>query len=208
MSENNEYALVAPVYERNFGFLLDKSRLEVLRLCKEHGFHTLLDVGCGTGKQGSMAISQDLTFMGVDQSPSMLAQARLNLPKGTYLQDSSATSFADEFLSHNAIVDVALCSLILHEMSYSSRLQVIEQVRRCARNLIIMEYFSPKHAITAPMYFLVNIAEFLAGKRNYTCYRDFMKRGGIEGILSEMNLPVIAQSTSLNTIRIVLTSFS
>jgi len=204
-SDSLEYARIAPLYEALLGRIMRSSRLEVLRLCKAYNLRSLLDIGCGTGEQGAMALSQGIEFIGIDQDLAMLKVARARLPQDTSVQHIVATAFADEILRHKGVVDVALCAFIVHEMDYASRLQLMDEVRLCARHLMLIEYVLPERCLAMPASLVAHIPERLAGKRHYTCFRDVMKRGGVEGFLYETHLPVLTRSTFLGgAVRVVL----
>lgn len=95
-----EYARLAPVYDRRYSAYLQRSHDAVLDLLGATAGGTLLDAGCGTGRLlGEVARhAPALQLHGFDRSPEMLDQARQRLGAGRSLglADSAALPLADE----------------------------------------------------------------------------------------------------------------
>jgi len=204
----DEYIKIAPVYEKLLGKILYKIRCEVVNLCKKYQLNSLLDIGCGTGGQGAMLLKHGLDFTGIDNSEAMLNQARINLPKNAMLYHLPASNFAEIVMADKKNIDVSLTSLIIHELPHELRLQILNEAKKCAKYLILVEYVLPERNLAIPASLLVHIVERLAGKRHYKCYGDFMRRGAIEGYIYEEKLTTIESKTMLGgALRIALTKW-
>ena len=70
----------------------------VVELLDPKGKERILDVGCGTGELASSIQSSGATVVGVDSSPDMIAQAKVNYPDVEFkVQDAAHLSFEDRF---------------------------------------------------------------------------------------------------------------
>ncbi len=89
-----------------------------------------LDVACGTGY-----LTQHLggEVVGLDQSPSMLAEARRRLPDGEFVQgDALSLPFPDGAFER-IFTSYFYCHLVEEE-----RVQFLEEARRVARELVVL----------------------------------------------------------------------
>src|SRR5690349_21554782 len=87
-----EYARLAPRYERRWSFYVDATSRETLARLPVHPTDAVLDVGCGNGAllyQLSAAHPQG-RLAGIDPSPEMLALARQRLPPDIELKQGWA----------------------------------------------------------------------------------------------------------------------
>lgn len=204
----DEYIKIAPLYERYLSKIFRNMRHEVVNLCKKYQLNSMLDIGCGTGGQGAIALNNGLNFIGIDNSEAMLNQARINLPENSTLYHLPATNFSEKIMADKPHIDVVLASLIIHELPHKTRLQVLAEAKKCADYLILVEYVLPERNLAIPACFLVNIPERLAGKRHYRCYKDFIQRGAIEGYIYDAKLTTIESITLLGgALRIALTKW-
>src|SRR5690348_5717433 len=107
-----EYARLAPRYERRWSFYVDTTSRETMARLRVNPTDAVLDVGCGTGAllyQLSVAYPQ-ARLAGIDPSPEMLAVARQRLPPGMELQQgwAEAIPYADD------VFDVVVSCNVLH----------------------------------------------------------------------------------------------
>jgi len=92
--------------------------------------------------------------------------------------------------------DCASISLGLHEMERDERNRAVSEMKRVVKRegaLIFIDFQvpSPKNSIS----YLIRAVEFLAGRHNYRCFRDYLAQGGLDQILKENQL--IPQEKSL-----------
>jgi hypothetical protein len=84
--------------------------------------------------------------------------------------------------------DYVTLMMCLHEMKYEARRRVVEGCLRVSNQVILLDYVSP---FPKTMFGIAqNCIEYFAGKRHYTGFRDWQKRGGIDGFIEQENLRV------------------
>jgi ubiquinone/menaquinone biosynthesis C-methylase UbiE len=73
------------------------------------GTISVLDVGCGTGKQAPLYISRGLRYTGIDPSDQMLKIAKLRNLRGTFINTT-----ADKLPDYSTYFVVNCCSVLYH----------------------------------------------------------------------------------------------
>jgi ubiquinone/menaquinone biosynthesis C-methylase UbiE len=84
--------------------------------------------------------------------------------------------------------DLATLALFLHEVDDATRRAVIRRVLSCAGKLVIADFSAPFPKTVEGRR--LKMQEFIAGRRHYRNFKDWMNRGGIDGFLDSMDLQV------------------
>lgn len=101
--------------------------------------------------------------------------------------------------------DIAVTSLVIHEMPMEIRLPVLAEMQRIARQLIIVDWEARSRTLWRRIG--THFVERLAGREHYRGFRSFTKNGGIPELLEQTNLTVAdEQETGRGTMRLWLCS--
>ena len=191
----DSYRKSAAVYDLVIGSLNVALKRKRRRLAPPIRGMKVLDVGCGTGTDLEMYSQAGCDVHGVDVSPAMLRVARRRLGERADLRLCSATQlpFEEEFF------DLVLSTYTLHEISYEERSSVILEMMRVVKSsgrILLTDY------LPGPFRFpygwivemLTYILERSAGREHYNNSRDFMRRGGLRGLVDHSCLNVEEQT--------------
>jgi ubiquinone/menaquinone biosynthesis C-methylase UbiE len=113
-------------------------RLEVERvvdLCLENGkYHSILDIGTGSGLFAEAFSKRRLDVSGMDANPEMLIAARQFVPGGNFREGTAeALPYPDGFF------DLVFLGLVLHEADESC--EALQEARRVAKKRVcILEW--------------------------------------------------------------------
>lgn len=106
---------------------------------------TLLDVGCGTGALSSL-LSTHFTVSAVDGASRMIDQA-----KRLHTGDPIAFTVGDVLTGlpfPNQHFDVVIASFVLHGLSPTDRLKVLDELSRLAKvEVVILDYSTGRHPL-------------------------------------------------------------
>jgi len=149
----------------------------------------VLDVCCGTGAQAFCYASRGIISWGIDLDPGMIEFAekrrtRLGL-NNTFFQRASATNlpFRDASFDHASI------SMGLHEKEGTFRDGIVSEMRRVVKKdgtLTIVDYRVPYPRDAYGR--AVRLLEQMAGQDHFRCFREFIKDGGLDSLLSRHHL--------------------
>ena len=189
-------------------WILSRPRRRIVQLLKGQ---RVLDVCCGTGNLTVMLAAAGCVAVGVDSSPTMLAQARQK-PGAAQFQhmDAARLPFQHEF-------DAAVISIALHEMPPPAREQVWDGMRRAVRpggRLIALDFAAPtRNSLSARLASrLVEQDErsFLnIYPPHYENFQEFMRGGGLLAWVQTRGQPVAAEYRYLGgTLAVVVTGAS
>jgi len=121
---------------------------------------TVLDVGTGTGGLAGILLEYTSHITGIDFSPEMLNEARINYGHKINFMNLAAHEITQFRTASFDVVSAAFC---LHDMNDEYRLNVLQQMRRVAREkVIIIELPKKINPIT-------RFVEYLEG----SFYKDF-----------------------------------
>jgi len=167
---------------------------------------TILDVGCGTGDQLFYLKDQISQGLGIELSSKMLEFARkrraqeqaghldFKLMNASRLEGQQDSSY-----------DLALTTMVIHEMPVNERLQTLLEMKRVARKLILVDYRIPQSTLLNRMS--IHSIEFLAGWSHYCGFRSFSQQGGMPPLIGQAGLQIEAeQETGNGTIHFWLCS--
>jgi len=156
----------------------------------------VLDVCCGTGDQVFHYTQKGASAIGVDQEPSMIELAEKNRNRRGFNHGTFRVASATELPFPDGCFDCASISLGLHEMERDERYRAVSEMKRVVKKKGVLMFIDfqvplPKNSIA----YLIKAVEFLAGRDNHKCFRDYLAQGGLNGILKEAQL--IPQEESL-----------
>ena len=149
----------------------------------------VLDVCCGTGDQVFHYAQKGAIATGVDQNPNMIELAEKNRKRQGFNHSTFRLASATELPFPDGYFDCASISLALHEMERDERNRAVSEMKRVVKKegvLMFIDYQVPlpKNSIT----YLIRAMEFIAGRDNHKCFRDYLAQGGLNGILKEAQL--------------------
>ncbi len=182
------YVRLARWYDLLLGPVLDPLREAVCDLARDGGSRRVVDLCCGTGRQAAMLADAGCQVVGVDRSPAMIAQARLNRPDLDFrLADAAAAPLP------TGAFDLCVISLALHEMPPASRDGVLTEAKRLigeGGRIIVVDYVMPRDLPERCVHLLMRLPERLAGREHYRNYLDFMRRRALYALLVRHQLLV------------------
>ena len=163
---NRSFRRWAPFYDL-IAMPLSHARGTVVELSEAKEGSKILDVCTGTGAQAFAFSKRGCETIGIDLSERMLKVARRkNKHKNVTLKVADATKIPFE----DGYFDISSISMALHDLPYELRHQVLDEMRRVSRRIVVAEYNIPKNKFSRWFYtHLVSIYE-----SKY--FSDFAKR--------------------------------
>ena len=149
----------------------------------------VLDVCCGTGKQVFEYGRRGIIATGIDNEQGMLKIALRNSSKHKTrnvqfrFADAANLPFPDGYL------DYASISFGLHDKERLIRDRVISEIKRVVKlggALILIDYQVPLPRNVWAAF--ARTIEFLAGGSHYRGFKDYLRNGGLEGIIMNHHL--------------------
>ena len=165
----------------------------------------VLDICCGTGDQVFYYSQKGAMATGVDQNSKMIKISEKNNKKRGlndvtfHLASATELPFSDGYFDHASI------SLGLHEMERDERDKAIAEMKRVVKKGGILMFIDfkvplPNNCIA---YFIKTV-EFVAGRDNYRCFKDYLAQGGLCQILKENKLnPQLETLLKLGNLQII-----
>ena len=165
---------------------------------------SVVDIGCGTGAQLFALGDHIARGLGVDLSQSQIEYARRHAAKFDLTHIEFTVADATRlYRIRESEFDIAVTSLVIHEMPIQIRVPVLQEMRRIARQLIIVDWEARQRTLWRRMS--TDFIERLAGRSHYRGYRSFTENGGIPKLLDQTGLIVTdEQETSKGTMRLWL----
>jgi ubiquinone/menaquinone biosynthesis C-methylase UbiE len=150
---------------------------------------SVLDVCCGTGDQVFHYAQKGAIATGVDEDPSMIELAEKNRKRRGFNHSTFRIASAIELPFPDGYFDGASISLGLHEMERDERNRAVSEMKRVVKKGGVLMFIDfqvplPKNSIA----YLIRTVEFLAGRENHKCFRDYLAQGGLKQILQENQL--------------------
>lgn len=144
----------------------------------------VLDVGCGTGAQLAAYQKAGCRVSGIDLSPSMLSIARRRLGDTAHVQlgDATRVPYPDQSFT------LILATTVLHEMRADVRAATLAEMSRVLRpegRILLIDFEAgPVRPLRGWITKgVITLSEMAAGREHHRNYRDFMRRGGLHGLL-------------------------
>jgi len=197
-----DYRYTASLYDFALRPILKNIRRDVVRIALSLKPERVVDVACGTGEQLRRLRDHRINAIGIDLSEAMLRRCRKANP-GSYcfLQDATAAAF------QSASFDLAIASFALHETGWQAATGMVTETGRILKpggHLLIVDYtdllLTPHHVNCA-----IHIIEFMAGKRHYGSFREFLRMGGLEALTKGGRFrPIESRSRAAQSISVQL----
>jgi ubiquinone/menaquinone biosynthesis C-methylase UbiE len=177
------------------GFLYEKfiapqsERLQTLLTIFAKRGDMALDIGCGVGVLTFKLAGKCSRVVGVDASRKMIAYAeKKRIAIGAGNVEFLCADAANLGTMKTGEFDLATLALFLHEVDGATRRAVIRRTLSLARKLVIADFSAPFPRTVEGRR--LKTQEFIAGKRDYRDFKDWMNRGGIDGFLDSLELQV------------------
>ncbi|MDZ7760266.1 MAG: class I SAM-dependent methyltransferase [Desulfovermiculus sp.] len=175
---NDPYAGIAKFYDPLLQPVMARVRWETALYCLHNNLTSVLDIGCGTGRQCIVLHRHGLQATGVDISPAMLEVARSQSPQSIsyFCLDATRTEFPDSSF------DAVTFSFALHENPLPTVQALLQEGHRVLKPqgvLLITDYLAPNSLPRRFVHFGIAVIERLAGRKHYRNYRGFLSAGGV-----------------------------
>ncbi len=149
----------------------------------------IIDIACGTGAQLFEIATNAEKVTGVDLSESMIAFAKKAAKKeGVSNAEFMISDASDLTQFEDNSFDVAILSLALHQFSPNLHSPILNEMKRVAKTIILLDY-----AIPLPRNYVgmgCRVAEFLAGGEHHRNFKKYYQLGGLNEILPANNLSI------------------
>lgn len=154
----------------------------------------VLDIGCGTGSLAVSLSDKCKSIKGIDISPRMInyAQKHHALPNVEFLlvrkNDKLSELFTQSF-------DYTILKMALHEMPEKERSDIIGESKKISKEMIVVDWIAPQ-----PRYAGINtyIAEISALREHFMNFRDWQRKGGLDGFLERHHLTIVQENMFVN----------
>ena len=183
------YRKIARWYDSLFESMNSGLRLIGMKMCRPKAGMSVLDIGCGTGAHLELYKRLGCKLFGIDSSAAMLqiARRRLGDQAELYLGDASAMPYPDRSF------DLAMSSLVLHEMPHPIRSAVLNEIKRVIKSdgRILLIDFNPGPAQPLKgwgMRLIILFSELAAGREHFKNFRDFISRKGLVSLMAAHQL--------------------
>jgi len=179
--------------------ILKEVRICVAGLSGVKAGDRVLDVCCGTGDQVFHYTQKGAIAIGVDQKPNMIELAEKNRKRRGFNHGTFRIASATELPFPDGYFDCASISLGLHEMERDERNRAVSEMKRAVKKegaLMFIDYLVPLPGNS--FAYLIRAVEFLAGRHNYRCFRDYLAQGGLDQVLKETELTPQEESLLLS----------
>jgi len=148
----------------------------------------VLDVACGNGTLALMIARKnggDVT--GIDLDEVMLKQAEQTRKKAGVTSVRFIQADATDLSNFgNNEFNTAVISMAIHQFNPAEGLKVLTEMKRLAAKIIVVDYAFP---MNAGFYgWFARTIEWIAGGEHNRNFKQYMKNGGIESLLSKAGL--------------------
>jgi len=188
------------LYDLAFSGMFRGLRRHVARIVEKKGLYPWLDVCSGTGAQlrgqsrghvslvrvhdlGSVEWSPDRPTVGLDLSFGFVRYAAARAPGVPFVcGDAARLPFKDGSLRAVSV------SFGLHDKSQALRSGILDEARRVlgpGGKLIAVDFENPWNAKSRLGTLFVRAIERLAGREHFDNGREFLRKGGLRGVLRE-----------------------
>lgn len=192
-SADDEYGAVAPIYDAATAWALDSLRQELSEAVGRERAGRVLDICCGTGRQCLFYAKAGRDAVGLDLSWGMIRKAA-RLEKAQAVQMDFVRGDACRLPFPDASFAACTIALALHEKPSGMRPVILAEMVRVTvpEGLIgVVDYLSPQTGVQYALGLAVKAVERLAGRDHHAHYADYMRQGGLEGLLERQGIRTI-----------------
>ncbi len=152
----------------------------------------VLDVGCGTGRLPFQLAQICSEVVGVDLSRRNIDVANKNKAKFGVKNVTFLHAGVEKLLEQGSKrFDYAVMTYVIHEVPPEERIPLIQNIMKLTDVIIIGDYLVPRPK--GFINYLTEFVEFIAGKRHYAGFKDFVAKGGINYLIEKANLTKIKE---------------
>lgn len=191
------------IYRYLINPMLNSSHLCAASLIDEND--KVLDVACGIGTLSLMVAKLSGTLVtGIDIESEKIELAKKYALMGGYNRANFIVMDATDLSPFGEKeFDTGLISMAMHQFTPAEGKKVLWEMKRVCSKIIVVDYAWP----IKPGFpkWLTQTIEWIAGGEHYRNFKQYMKNGGIDSLLSETGLTVKEQQLrGQETIRISL----
>lgn len=164
---------------------------------------TIIDVGCGTGRFVFQSAEKFNSVVGLDLSSRNINLANQILSKTEHSNISFIHGDAEELQNHlDKKFDYSTISYVIHEMPEEIRLKILNNLKAISNEIIIGDYFVPQPSNRRGIS--NKIAEVLAGKDHFNNYRNFVKNGGLPGLIEKAGMTIVQKREGVHRTSLIV----
>jgi len=190
-------------YDLFIEILLNRTKERIARFIAQNNLFPALDICCGTGKQCQLLEKRRQGTIGLDLDLKMLKYASSKYPQITFVcADAAHIPFRNE--SFKAVI----ISYSLHDKNPEMRIKIIQEAKRLLTpegKIVFLDFENPWNRLSGLGSAFTWLIERTAGGEHYKNNRQFLKNGGLQGIIRSHGLHTVERhNIPLGNSRIVI----
>lgn len=177
------------IYDLLIEWAVQRIKQSVARHISRNNLSPVLDICCGTGKQCRLIGDNGQKVIGLDIDSKMIEYAASKYPCLPFVcADASHLPFRKKSIRGIVI------SYALHEKTPEMRSRMLAEAERLLAPgglIILVDYEIPWNGLSRFGNFFTWIIERLAGGEHYKNRNQFLKQGGLEGLIRQNKLVIV-----------------
>ena len=148
-----------------------------------------IDICCGTGALALHCAGMGVTAAGIDMDPRVIEIADGKRRRRGLANASFQVANALNLPFEDGFFDFASISMSLHEIESAERDIIVSEMKRVVKAdgaLILIDYKVPLPFI--PSSYTSRVVELVAGREHNRYFQDYMRQGGLDGLLDKHGL--------------------
>jgi demethylmenaquinone methyltransferase/2-methoxy-6-polyprenyl-1,4-benzoquinol methylase len=158
-------------------------KLGIARYVAEHNLSPILDICCGTGRQGYLIGINRQNIIGLDRDRKMVQYAQSKYPSIPFICADAA-----DIPLKNAYFKGIVISYSLHDKPPELRTKMLSEAKRLLApegKMILVDFELPWNRWSRLAGIFTYLIERTAGKEHFRNSRQFLKQGGLRALIKQ-----------------------
>ncbi|MFQ6084104.1 MAG: class I SAM-dependent methyltransferase [Candidatus Aminicenantia bacterium] len=188
-------------YEKFVDTILQEIRDIIYTLVEDYS--SVVDIGCGTGALVFQLSKKCQYVVGIELSAKMIQRAIRRMNKNNFKNVEFLKADAAKLGKFSCQeFDYAIACMVIHELPVFKRDEVLNEMKRIAKKVIIVDYTVPLPLNLAGV--TARFIEFLAGIDHFKNFRTFILQGGLPTLLNQNGFNIECERSNMaETLQII-----
>ncbi len=174
------------IYDCSIELILRKMKQRIAKYVSECNLSPILDICCGTGRQGHLIGINSQNIIGLDRDRKMVQYAQSKYPSIPFICADAADIPLKDGYFRGIII-----SYSLHDKPPELRTKMLSEAKRLLASegkMILVDFEKPWNRWSHLAGIFTYLIERMAGREHFRNGRQFLKQGGLRALIKENGL--------------------